>query len=248
MITSPELGHGRSVLMGGDFLRLWSGQSISMVGTRVTVLALPLTAILLLGAGPGEIGLLNTLQFAPYLLFGLLAGVWVDRLERRRVVIATNVGLAIVIGSLPVAHLMSLLRLEQLYAVGFAAGTFTVFFTVAYQSYLPELLPPGRLVAGNRWTETSRSAAEAVGPGLASVIIPLLTAPGAIALDAISYVVATLSLLTIRRRQAPPSAGRRGGIRRELVEGLAFVGRSSILRSLLMCGAIANLSTCSFAS
>jgi MFS family permease len=228
--------------IGADFVKLWWGQSISMVGTRVTFLALPLTAILLLGAGPTELGLLNALQFAPYLLFGLLAGVWVDRLDRRRVAIATNLGLTVVVGSVPAAFVAGRLRIEQLYAVGFLAGTLMVLFTVACQSYLPELLPRRRLIAGNRWMEQSRSAAEAIGPWLAGAVIPILTAPGAIALDAVSYVLATVSLLTIRRERAAGPL-RRAGIRAELVEGLAFVSQSPVLRSLLLCGAVANLAT-----
>lgn len=228
--------------LGDDFLKLWAGQSVSLVGARLTMLALPLTAILLFRAGPGQIGLLNGFQFAPYVLFSLVAGVWVDRLERRPILIATNVGLALVVAWVPIAHTAGALRLEQLYVVSFVSGTLVVLFNVAYQSYLPELLSREDLIEGNRRLEISRSVAQTAGPGLAGLVIPLLSAPGAVALNAASYAIAALSLVAIRRRPAPPrAAGRPRGILGELLEGLGFVAGSRALAALALCGGVSNL-------
>ena len=133
----------------GDFLKLWSGQTISQVGSQVTALALPLAAVLVLDASAFEVALLGTVEFLPFLLFALPAGVWVDRLRRRPILIVTDLCRGLVLASIPVVYLFDALTMWQLYVVGFLFGICTVFFDVSYQSYLPSLVRKDQLVEGN---------------------------------------------------------------------------------------------------
>jgi MFS family permease len=147
-----------------DFLKLWSGQTISLFGSEITLLALPLTAILILKATPLELGILSAAQSAPFLLLSLPAGVWVDRLRRRRILITADLGRALILGSVPVAAMVGALRIELLYLVGVCGGALTAIFDVAYQSFLPQVVPRDHLVERNTDLEISRSMAQIVGP------------------------------------------------------------------------------------
>ncbi|TMD11493.1 MAG: MFS transporter [Chloroflexi bacterium] len=227
--------------LGRDFTRLWAGQSVSLAGSQVTVLALPLTAILLLHARPEQMGLLSALQFAPYPLLGLPAGVWVDRLSRRGVMIATNLGRALVLSTIPAAALTGRLQLAQLYLVAFVAGCLAVFFDVAYQSYLPSLLARASLVEGNRRLEISRSLAYALGPALGGFLVQAAGGPGAIAFNVATFLLGVGLLLRIRRTEPVEGAGSGRGVLRDLGEGVAFVGRHPLLRALALCGGVSNL-------
>ncbi|HVR13950.1 MAG TPA: MFS transporter, partial [Gaiellaceae bacterium] len=133
----------------GDFLRLWSGETISQFGSQVSQLAIPFAAILVLDASAFEVATLGTVEFLPFIIFTLPAGVWVDRMRRRRILIAGDVGRAVLLGSIPIAYAFDALTLWQLYAVGFLVGICTVFFDVAYQSYLPSLVERNQIVDGN---------------------------------------------------------------------------------------------------
>ena len=229
----------RAAIAWGDLLRqpgfrgLWLAQTVSQVGTQITFLAMPLVAILALGATPLEVGILGAVDFLPFLLFTLPAGVWVDRLHRRRILIAADIGRALVLAVVPIAYLAGVLAMWQLYVVGFIAGTLTVFFDVGYQAFLPELVPRERLPEGNSRLEVSRSAAQVVGPGLAGVLVGAVTAPLAILVDAVSYVVSSLFLFRIpasavRTRAAEDAP--RAGFRHEIAEGLRYFAGNVYLR------------------
>src|SRR5919106_1696969 len=181
-----------SLWRNADFLRLWSAQTISQFGTQITLLALPLAAILVLDASAFEVALLSAIEFAPFLLFALPAGVWVDRLRRKPILVVSDLARAGLLVSVPIAHALDALTIWQLYVVGFGTGVGTVFFDVAYQSYLPSLVERTRLVEGNSKLEVSRSGAQLAGPGLAGVLVGAITAPYAI-LVAISNFFSTLS-------------------------------------------------------
>jgi len=218
-----------------DFLKLWSAETISQFGTAITGLALPLVAIIVLHASAFEVAALGTIEFAPFILFSLPAGVWVDRLRRRPILIVGDVGRALLLASIPVAYFADALTIWQLYAVGFLVGTFTVFFDVAYQSYLPSLVERSDLVEGNSKLEISRSTAQIAGPGFAGALIGLLTAPYAILLDAVSYFGSALLLFGIRKEEGSPSGetpSERRSMRVELSEGLRFVLGHRYLRSI----------------
>src|SRR5439155_9355828 len=201
----------RSLWRHGAFMRVWTGQTISLLGSQVNLLALPLTAILVFNASAFQVGALSTVEFLPFVLLGLPVGVWVDRLRRRPILVVADVLRLIVIGSVPLAYALGVLRLVQLYVVGFLSGVGTVFFDVAYGAYLPSLVDRDRLVEGNAKIEGSRSGAQIVGPGVGGLLVQALSAPGAILADALSYLASVLSLLAIRSREAPvavPEGGR----------------------------------------
>ncbi|MBD0330746.1 MAG: MFS transporter [Thermoleophilia bacterium] len=215
-----------------------------MFGTQVSQLALPLVAIIVLEATAFQVALVGTVAMLPFILFSLPAGVWVDRLPRRPILVAGDLGRALLLLSIPAAHWLDVLTLEQLYVVGFLSGICTVFFDVAYQSYLPSLVDRSQLVEGNSKLEVSRSGAQIGGPGIAGALVELLTAPIAILVDAISYVVSGLFVLAIRTREAVPERPKRrspfAGMRAELAEGLRYVLGHRLLRPIAMCTAISN--------
>src|SRR5215212_4636027 len=173
----PSLWHHR------DFLRLWTGDSISQVGTMVSLIAMPLLAIKVLDATPFEVGLLSTFETLAFLLVGLPAGAWVDRLRRRNVLIVADIGRALLL-----AWYLDVLTLGQLYAVALLTGVLTVFFDVAYQSYLPSLVGRDHLVEGNAKLEASRAVSQIAGPSVGGGLVQLLTAPYAVLVDALSYL------------------------------------------------------------
>jgi len=252
MPTEPQAIEGRAAQGGHppaaglwrhpDFLKLWAGQTVSLCGSEITALALPLTAVLVLKAGPAQMGVLRAIESVPALLVALLAGVWVDRVRRRPLLIGANLGRAALLGSIPVAASLGLLRLDVLYVVAFAAGALAVIFSVAYSAFLPSLVAPEHLVEGNTKLEMSRSVAQIVGAGLGGSLVQLLTAPIAIAVDALSFVVSALSIAAIRAPEARPAPrdGRRG-VRGEIGDGLRLMGGDSLLRALTGSTAVINL-------
>jgi MFS family permease len=227
-----------------DFGKLWAAQSISLVGTQVTALALPLTAILWLNASPFEVGLLASVQYLPFLLIGLPAGSIVDRLRRLPVLVWTDAGRAVLLAAVPVTAWLGVLNLGMLYPIAFAVGVLSVFFDVAVQSYLPSLVPPERIVAANARLELSYSGSQLAGPGLGGVLVQLLTAPIAILFDSLSYVGSMTLLLLIRRREpAPPGGGAMLDLRRhgrDIAAGLRYVFRHRLIRPLAFATGTAN--------
>jgi len=227
----------RSLLRHPNFVKLWSAQTISQFGTQVTLLALPIIAATTLNVTPFEFGLLGTIEFLPFILLSLPAGVWVDRLPRRPILIVGDLVRAAALISIPVAFALDALTIWQLYVVGFINGCATVFFDVAYQSYLPSLVDRDQIVDGNAKLQTSQSAAQISGPGVASVLIGTLAAPFAIALDALSFVASALFMFAIRRHETAPEPrlnerGERPSMRSEISEGLRYVGGNRLLRSI----------------
>jgi MFS family permease len=224
----------------GDFLWLWSSQTISQFGSQVSQLALPLVAIVVLGESAFEVAMLGMVEFLPFLLFSLPAGVWVDRLSRRPILVVADIVRAAALATVPIAYWLDGLTIWQLYIVGFVVGVGTVFFDVAYQSYLPSLVERDQLSDGNSKLEISRSAAQLAGPGVGGVLIAILTAPVAVAADAISFVVSALLIGRIRtaERESPPEARR--SLLSELWEGLRYVIRHEYVRGMAASVAIFN--------
>ena len=226
-----------------EFVKLWAGETISQFGTQISQLAIPLTAALVLNATPLQMGLLGAFEFAPFLLLSLFAGVWVDRLRRRPVLIVADVGRAILLGSIPAAALLGVLHIEQLYVVGLLTGVLTVFFDVAYQSYLPALVNREHLIEGNSKLQASVAVAQIAGPGAAGVLVQLITAPLAVLADAASFVASVVFLLLIRAPERAPDRHANGSssIWAELREGLVVVLGNPLLRSIAGCTATSNL-------
>ncbi len=224
-----------------DFLKLWVGETISLLGSQVTLLAIPLVAAMTLEATPLQMGTLGTVQYIPWLLVGLFAGVWVDRLRRRPVMIAADLGRTVLLGLIPLAAVAGILQMQHLYIVGFLVGIMNVFFDVAYAAYLPTLVPHESLVEGNSKLQVSASVAEIGGPGLAGGLVQLVTAPLAIAVDALSFLVSALSLMWIgtpEPRPAPTDDSR--NILVEMREGLQLVFSNPILRAFALASVTTN--------
>jgi MFS family permease len=228
-----------------DFLKLWSAETISQFGSQITGLALPLVAIITLDVSAFQVSALYVIEFAPFLLISLPAGVWVDRLPRRPILILGDLGRAALLATIPIAYALDALTIWQLYAVGFFVGICTVFFDVAYQSYLPSLVDRTALVEGNSKLEISRSAAQLSGPAAAGVLVQALKAPYAILLDALSFLASGLFVLGIRKREenVPTRAERKESktsMRAELREGLGWVLGNPYLRTISMSTATFN--------
>jgi MFS family permease len=219
-----------------DFLLLWGGQSISEIGSSVTTLALPLLAVISLHASTFEVGALTACTTAAFLLVALPAGAWVDRWRRKPVLVWSDAGRVVLIGSIPVAKAFGVLTLGQLYAVALLTGVLTVFFDVAYQSYLPFLVEPDQLVDGNGKIGASQSFAQVAGPSVGGALVGSIGAAYAVVVDAASFGVSTAATAAIRRRDPPPVPKQnRSRLRDDIREGLAFVVRHPILKKVVGC-------------
>lgn len=219
-----------------DFLKLWSGQTVSVVGSQVTVLALPTIAILQLHAAAFEVGLLTALQRIAFPILALFAGVVADRLRKRPLMIAADTlrGLAIV--SIPIFGVLGALTLLQLYAVAFVLGVGTVIFDIAYLAYLPQLVGRAELLEGNTKLEISYSASNLVGPSLGGLLIQLFGAAQAMLADAFSFLASVATILWIRQPE-PPARGvdtPTSSVVDEIKEGIVLVARDPILRGLAL--------------
>jgi MFS family permease len=227
----------------GDFLKLWTSQSISELGSQVSLLALPITAVVVLHASAFEVAALSTVEFLPFILFTLPAGVWVDRLPRRAILIVGDAGRALLLGTIPIVYTAGGLTIWQLYAVGFAGGVLTVFFDVAYQSYLPSLVERDKLVEGNSKLQVTVSAAQILGPGMAGALIGLLTAPDAIAVDSLSFVASACFVVAIRKREraaAHTADEQPRRMKEDMLEGLRWVFGNAYLRAQAACTGSGN--------
>ncbi|MGH3529930.1 MAG: MFS transporter, partial [Pseudonocardiaceae bacterium] len=177
---------------------LWSGQSASQFGSAITTIVLPLFAVLALGASTFEIGLLTSASTIGFLLFGLPAGAIVERLTKRRTMLWCDVLRSVALSSIPLAVLLGGLTLAHLFVVALVMGFLTVFFEVAYQSYLPSLVSRDQLIDGNGKLGTTESLATTVGPGIAGVLISIVGGAWSIVLDGVTYMLSSISLMLIR--------------------------------------------------
>src|SRR5947209_6648656 len=223
-----------------DFLKLWGGQTISQIGSQLTVLALPTVAILQLHRGAFEVGILIALQRLPFPLLALIAGVWVDRVRRRPLMIAADVLRALALASVPIAAFLNALTLLQLYGVAVLMGVGTVLFDIAYLAYLPSLVGQTDLVEGNTKLEITFSIAGLAGPGIGGLLIQLVGAAKTLSADALSFVVSVLTLTWIRRGDASPRptndrlATDPPSLIADLGEGLQLLFSNLILRNQLL--------------
>jgi MFS family permease len=227
----------------GTFLRLWSAQAVSALGSQVSLLALPLTALLVLHAKPFQVALLATAGSLPTLLIGIPAGVWVDRMRRRPVMIVADLGRAAMLASAPMAYALGFLTLPQLYVLAIVNGSFSVLFEVASQAYLPSVVARAQLVGANAKFEATRVIAWSAGPGVGGGLISLVTAPVALLVDAASFVASACLIGSIPTREPRPQRTERTatGLRQELREGARYVLGDRYLRPLLFGHALANL-------
>ncbi|MEY9843309.1 MFS transporter [Streptacidiphilus sp. MAP5-3] len=241
----PDLGRSTSLWRNRAFLFLWGGQSVSVLGSTVSGIIIPLYAVLVLHVSTFEMGLLAAAGSVPYMLVGLMAGAVVDRFPRRRLMFWCDLTRALALASIPLTMLLSgTPPIGQLLAVAVLVGVMTVFFDVAYQSYLPGLVENEQLIDGNGKLSTTESVAEAVGPGLAGVLITVLGRAGAILFDVATYALSCLSLVLIRtpdeviEKRAVPTPRQ---LVRDVAEGAGYVARDRILRRLAQFAVTVNL-------
>lgn len=228
VLTRPRLGG----LWGHpDFMKLWVGQTISEVGSTVTREALPLTAALALGATPLQMGALAAAGAAPVLLVGLMAGVWVDRLRRRPLMVAADLGRAALLVSIPLAAALNVLTMTQLFVTLPLVGVLTMLFDTAYQAFVPSLLRHDQLMEANTKLGLSGAAAEVSAPGLAGVLVQAISGPGAVLLDALSFLCSAILVARIQSPEQAPARAQRLGLLREAADGLRAVRGAPLLRA-----------------
>jgi len=222
-------------------MRLWAGQTVSVFGSQVTELALPLAAVLTLHATALQMGLLSAAGMAPWITFALLVGVWIDRRPRRRwILVATDLGRATILVSVPFAAAFHILTLAQLFVVAFAAGCLTLVFNVAWGSYLNVLIPREQLVDGNSKLMGSYATAQIAGPSIAGVLVQAVTAPFAILLDACSFLVSAFALRSIRAAEPKRRLERGPSLRHDLAAGLRYVRDDPLQRAIAGSAATLN--------
>jgi len=224
-----------------NFMLLWAGQTVSLLGTQITTLALPTIAILLLHATPFEVGVLAAIPWVAYLGLGLFAGVAVDRMPRRTVMMIADIGRAVALGSIPLAFILGVRSIYHLYLVATIVGMLNVFFGIAYYSYLPTLVEPGDLIEGNAKLSLGDGAAQMGGPALAGFLIELLGAASAIIADAISYLVSALTLLRITARESKKEPAQGANALAEMREGIMIVLGHPIVRILITVSSVQNI-------
>ncbi|WP_079149339.1 MFS transporter [Streptomyces agglomeratus] len=226
-----------------DFRLLLAGAAAGQFGAHVTLVALPLVAVLELEATAFQVGLLTAAETAAFLVIGLPAGAWVDRMRKLPLMIRADVVRAVAMASVPAAGVAGVLTMVQLYVVALVTGVATVFFDVAHQSFLPQLLPRDQLVKGNGALETVRSSAQVTGPGLGGGLVQLLGAHLAVVADAIGYVLSALFLWRIKRPEPRPEAVPGASLRADIAEGLRFVLGQPLLRVIAAATALGNFFT-----
>jgi MFS family permease len=225
----------RKATRWGDFGRLWAALSVSLLGTEITALALPLLAALTLGASALEMGVLAAAGQVPFLLFSLPAGAWIDRLPRRPVLIATDVASSLLLVSVPLAVPFGGPSFPHLVVVAFGVGTMTVVSEVAHYAYVPSLVGRERLTESNSRLQVSYSAAAAAGPGLAGVLVQLLTAPVAVLADAVSFLISAALLRSIRAPEPlPDRSDARLPMRRSIADGMRKLVGHPLLRAIIV--------------
>ena len=242
-LALPLVGRGlrRAGLWANrDWVLFLGGQSVSIFGSQFTGLALPLTAVVVLKAGPGQMGILGAAQWLPGLLFGLPVGAWLDRRRRHPVLVFSNLLSMVALATVPAAALLHRLSIEQLYSVAFIAGLSSVFFVVAQNAFLPALAGRKNLVQANSHLQTSRTVAQLAGPGLAGALVQLVTAPVAIAVDAFSFLVAAVTSALISTVEPVLEVRERGSLAQEIRDGVRVLWSHPLLRSILLTITIVN--------
>lgn len=239
-MSTPDASPRRSLIHHHDFRQLWIADTISQLGTQITLVALPILAVVLLDATPFEMGILTTLEYLAFLVIGLPAGAWVDRWRRKRVLVVNDLVRAVALGSIPLAYAFDMLSLYQLFAVALATGISTVFFDVAYQSYLPSLVGRSQIVEGNSKLAISMEVSRVAGPSAAGLLIKVLGAPLMFVFDALSFLVSAAFIGRIRHQEPVHNRSTRRSLQVEIGEGLRFVLRHPLLRRIVACTGTSN--------
>jgi MFS family permease len=230
-----------SLLRHRDFVRLWTGDTLSQFGESIGQFAIPALAVTQLAATPFEVGALTAASTAPFLLVGLPAGVLVDRLRRRPLMLRADVCRFVLLLTIPLAWWLHALTVGQLLVVALLVGLLTVFFDVAYQSYLPSLVGREHIIEGNAKLQVSQSAAQVSGPALSGLLVQVIGAATSVLATAFGFLASAMFLLRIRTVEPMPVRGELRGMRAEIAEGLRFVLHQPTLRAITFCTGTSNL-------
>lgn len=224
---------------------LWGAESVSVLGSQVALIAVPLVAVQLLDASGFAMGLLTAAGWLPVALLGLVAGVWVDRGSPVRIMVVANLARLVLIAAIPLAHLLGLLSIGLLLAVALVAGVFAVFFDIAYQTYVPHTVTPEALPGANSRLELSRSVAQLCGPALGGVLVTALSAPNALFLDAATFLVGALLLVPLlghlRGAADDPAPRPAGSVLSSIREGIAYIRGNSLITTVIAAASASNL-------
>lgn len=229
-----------------DFTRFWFADTVSQFGNQFSGFALPVLAVLSFDATPLDIGIITALFMIPYPLLGLFVGVWADRFRKRRIMTVCNFGRMVTLGSVPVGYVLGVLSLAQLFAVSLVTGIFSVFFDISYQAYLPILVDKGDLIEGNQKLQLSASGAQVAGPGIAGLVYQVIGGAFTVAADSAGYLVSAITLLLVRKDEAPKVRGEGDpapDFFGEMREGLNVVLGNKYLRMIAGSTATCNLGT-----
>ncbi|HEY0167662.1 MAG TPA: MFS transporter [Jatrophihabitans sp.] len=224
-----------------SFRRLFAAAAISDMGSQITFVALPLVAVIVINASPAEVGVLWMLRFVAFLTVGLPAGALLDRTKKRWVMVTSDLGRAVVLGSIPLAWAMDVLTIQQLYIVSLLSGVGNVFFDVAARSYLPAVVGRQYLLAANSRLGSANATSALAGPSVAGYIVQFFASPIAILIDAISFVWSALWLFRVRQPEPEPERRDQPSLFKEIGEGTKFVWRHPLLRPIVIAGALTNL-------
>ena len=241
---APDLAAPRALTRDGEFLKFWVGDTIAQFTGQISDLALPTVAVLVLQVTGFQLGVLNALGFIAFPVLGLFAGVWIDRTRRKPVLVGMSLTQVLALGTVPVAFVLGVRGLYQLYLVALVMGTSTLFFDVAYQSYLPSLVSREKVVEGNQKLQISASAAQVIGPAVASGLMFFFGAARAVATDALGTLAAALLVLSIRRAEPAPAQGPGTAERHfftEMREGIHVITSNKLLWTQAGCTGTSNL-------
>jgi MFS family permease len=238
-LTAPRARWLRfpEILRGRDFRRFWIGETVSLFGDQITLIALPLVGVLALHASAAQMGFLGAALLFPNLLFSLHAGAWVDRRgKRRQMMIATSLGRAALLVTVPLAYAFDLLTLTQLYVVSFLFGTLDVLFYVSYSTLFVSLVPRKRYLEASSLLNGSRAFSYVAGPSVGGALVQAFSAPGALVIDAISFIFSAFTMSSISPVEPPTEPARRGHVK----AGIRYIRGSSIMRASLLATATIN--------
>ncbi len=239
--ASTDTAPRRSLWRDANFMTLWSGQALSQFGSQITELAIPVLAVLLLEATEAQVGYLNAAAMAAFLVVGLPAGAWIDRMRKRHVMIWADAVRALALAAVPALYLLGMLEMWHLYAVALVVGIATVFFDVSYQSLVPSLVPSDRIAEANGKLESTQQIAGLSGPAIAGGLVGIITAPLAILATVGTYVVSMFALIRTRDHEQLRAPEDHAPLHREIAEGLAWVFGNRYLRRIVATTSISNL-------
>ena len=230
-----------SHLRNKNFLALWGGQTVSEVGSQLSGLALPVFAVTMLNVNEAQMGFLNASSTASFLLVGLIAGAWVDRWVKRRVMIWADIIRLIAVLSLPILYFANAIQIWHLFVAAGVVGLATVFFDVAYQSFVPIVVPKEQIASANSSLETTNQLSGIAGPAIVGSLLTVFKAPALLIADALSFLVSAISLSAIRDREVPKPKAERNKLRHEIAAGLKFVWGNKIIRAVSFTTSTSNL-------